>query len=104
MSKSSIIKKVRIPRIRPIEPTPKEKEAWEHFVALAREMSSGANEMPAIVRVELDRLVSKGNPLALRLRRRIEAASFSPRNANEAPLPAPAPRRIKYVHWQKENE
>lgn len=99
MSKSSIIEKVRVPKLRPPEPTPKERDAWQHFLAMAQELQGEGAEMSPIVRSELERLVAKGNPLAISLQRLIDAASFKPRAAEDQPLPPPTPRRISRLQW-----
>jgi len=96
---SNIIQKVRVPKIRPPEASPKERDAWANFLAMAQELQGNSLEMSPIVRSELDRLVKKGNPLAISLQRRIDAAAFKPRAADAEPLPPPAPRRISRLQW-----
>lgn len=99
MSNSSIVEKVRVTRLRPPEPTPKERDAWQHFLAMAEELQGNSKEMSPLVRAELDRLVAKGNPLAIRLNERISAAEFKPRAADDKPLPPPPARRISRLQW-----
>lgn len=96
---SNIIQKVRIPKIRPPEASPKERDAWANFLAMAKELQGDGSEMSPVVRSELDRLVRKGNPLAISLQRKIEAAAFKPRGADDEPLPPPTPRRISRLQW-----
>lgn len=96
----SLVTKVRLPKLRLPEATPKEHEAWASFVALATEQSSGdGGPMPAIVSAELERLCSRGNPIALRFRERLSIAQFQPRKVDEAPAPPPVKRRISMVKW-----
>ncbi len=96
---SKIIQRVRLPKIRPPEASPKEQEAWQNFLAMAEHVQGDGEELSPIVRAELERLVAKGNPLATRLQQRIDAANFRPRAADVEPLPPPKPRRISRLQW-----
>lgn len=97
-----LIDKVRLPKARPPEPTPKEKAAWEAFIALVTEQGGGEWEsVPPIVMSELDRLCARGNPLALRFKERLSVTQFQPRRADEQPSPPPPKRRIAMVKWGK---
>lgn len=95
----SMMEKVRRPKTRPPEATPKEKRAWDVFTAMAAEWISTDGTVSALVISELDRLCAKGNPLAIRFKEQFSISSFKPRTAEEAPLPPPAPRRIRGLKW-----
>ncbi len=95
----SMMDKVQTPKLRPPAANPKERQAWDSFVELAEQMQRATEPMSSIVKLELDRLCSKGNPLAIRFRERLAIAQFKPRQAEEPCLPAPTPRRISALQW-----
>lgn len=95
----SMMEKVRVPKMRPPEPTPKEKAAWERFMEMAAELNTNSTELSPMLRLELDRLAAKGNPLAIRLKERLAIANFKPRSVEAAPLPPPPARRIRALQW-----
>lgn len=97
----SMLEKVRGPRLRPSSATPKERQAWDTFVALVEELHHPDGSVPPIVTAELERLCTKGNPIALQFRERVDAASYQPRAADEQALPAPTGRRVTGVRWGK---
>ena len=97
----SMLEKVRVPKLRPPEATPKEKQAWDSFTELATSTSSETSGVSPIALAELDRLCAKGNPIAIRFKERLDVAQFQPRKADDVPLPAPAPRRISGLQWGK---
>ena len=99
MTQKSILKKVRVRRPRPPEPTPKEKEAWQAFLKMAEELQGDGKALNPFVAAEIERLAAKGNPLAIRLKERLSAASFKPREASEQPKAPPYPRRISAMRW-----
>lgn len=101
MPKKSLLDKVPRVRLRPPQPTPKEEKAWESFLSLAEEFQQADGTLAPIVHQELERLAAKGNPLAIRLKTRIDESGFRPRTAAEAPLEPPAPRRITGLRWGK---
>lgn len=98
MSKS-MMEKVRVPKMRPPEPTPKEKDAWDRFMEMATELNAGSDKLSPLLQSELDRLAAKGNPLAIRLKERLSIANFKPRGVEVAPLPPPPARRIRALQW-----
>jgi hypothetical protein len=98
MSKS-MMEKVRVPKLRPPEPTPKEKAAWDRFMDMTAELNAGSNELSPLLKLELDRLAAKGNPLAIRLKERLAIANFKPRGVEADPLPPPPARRIRALQW-----
>ncbi len=95
----SLLEKVRIPKIRPPEASPKEKEAWKAFTELAEAMGTTDEVVAPIVMTELQRLCDRGNPIAIRFKERLDISKFQPRRADEAPLPRPEPRRIAGLQW-----
>lgn len=99
MSEKSMMEKVRNNRPRQPDPTPKEQEAWRSFLQMVEEFQSQSGVMNPMLVAELNRLANKGNPLAIRFQERVAAASFKPREANEAPLAPPPPRRLSAVKW-----
>ena len=99
MTQKSMLEKVRVRRPRPPEPTPKEKEAWQTFIKMAEELQAEGQALNPLVSAELDRLAAKGNPLAVRLKERLSAAAFKPREAAEQPKAPPVPRRISALRW-----
>lgn len=100
MEQKSMMEKVRIRRPRPPEPTPKEKSAWQSFLKMAEELQGdNMSELNPLLASELDRLAGKGNPIAIRFKERLSAASFKPREADEAPKTPPTPRRISALKW-----
>lgn len=98
MSKS-MFNKVQRPRVRPPRATPKEADAWELFLALVEEFQVEGEAMAPIAERELNRLAEKGNPLAINLKRRLDQLTFRTREASEAPLLPPEPRRVTGVQW-----
>ena len=99
----SIMEKVRTPKLRPPAASPKERQAWDSFVELAEQMQRGTDPMSSIVQLELDRLCSKGNPLAIRFRERLAISQFKPRRVEEPTIPPPTPRRITALQWLHAN-
>ena len=100
MEQKSMMEKVRVRRPRPPEPTPKEKSAWQSFLKMAEELQGdNMSELNPLLASELDRLAGKGNPIAIRFKERLSAASFKPREADEAPKSPPTPRRISALKW-----
>jgi len=99
MTQKSILEKVRVRRPRPPEPTPKEREAWLAFTKMAEELQGNGHSLNPLVAAELERLAGKGNPLAIRLKERLAAAAFKPREADELPKAPPVPRRISALKW-----
>ena len=97
--KSSIVEKVRTPRIRHLTATPKEEEAWNNFLEMARTLYEEGKPLPRVVQQELARLVAKQNPKALWFQEQLERAAYKPRAANETPKPAPPRRRITGIKW-----
>jgi hypothetical protein len=75
--------------------TPKENDEWQKFIAFC-----DANpEQDRLIEMELERLVSIGNPAAQRLRERIEIANHKPRKPGEPGKPPPEIKRFKvYLH------
>src|SRR5574337_121543 len=99
----SIVRKVKRPKFRPPAATPKEQQAWEAFLAFAGELKAGKDgQMPPMVKAELERLCAKGNPIAIRFKERLAIASYTPRQATEAPAQPPVPRRISALKWLHE--
>lgn len=97
----SLITKVRLPKFRHPEASPKERTAWEHFIAFAEALGAGTGPVSPLVTAELDRLCERGNPIALHFRERLSAAQFVPRKAHEEPFSAPPKRRIARIGWGK---
>lgn len=91
--------KRRIPKIRPVQATPKEKMAWDSFEELIKATGSTPGNVAPIVQAELERLCQKGHPLALRLKERIKIAEDRPRHQTEHAKPPPEARRIQQIHW-----
>lgn len=91
--------KNRVPKIRPIQPTPKELEAWASFESLITATGSKQGQVAPMVQAELERLCIKGHPLALRLKERLSIAADRPRLQTEVAKPPPVARRITHVHW-----
>jgi hypothetical protein len=91
MTQKSMLEKVRVRRPRPPEPTPKEREAWQAFIKMAEELQGEGKELNPLVAAELGRLAAKGNPLAIRLKERLSAAAFKPREATNSPKHRPFP-------------
>lgn len=98
MTEQNVLKK-RVPRIRPIQATPKELSSWSAFQDLITATGSTQGNIAPIVQAELDRLCAKQHPLALRLKERLSIAADRPRLQSEEPKPAPTPRRITNVRW-----
>lgn len=98
VTQKSMLEKVRVRRPRPPEPTPKERDAWQTFMAMT-EVLQGTHEVNPLLAAELDRLANKGNPLAIRFRERLSAATFKQRDAGDAPKPTPVARRISALKW-----
>ena len=99
MQPKSMMEKVRVRRPRPPEATPKERTAWNSFLKMVDELQGAGSELNPMLRSELDRLVSKGNPIAIRFKERLAISSFRPRTNEEEPKAPPMPRRISRLHW-----
>ncbi len=95
----SMMEKVRRPRIRPLAANSKEEQAWRTFIALAEAMKTNNDEVSPIVLTELERLCSKGNPIAIKFKEQLSISKFKPRLADELPIPRPEPRRISALQW-----
>ena len=91
--------KRRIPKIRPVQATPKEKLAWNNFEKLIKATGSSQGNVAPIVQSELERLCEKGHPLALRLKERLKIAEDRPRLQTELGKPPPEARRLQQIHW-----
>jgi hypothetical protein len=63
--------------------TPKEQTEWDNFTKMCEAAGNETDAIP-LLRMELERLASKGNPAAQRLQERIAAASYAPRKPGEA--------------------
>lgn len=97
-----LIDKVRLPKPRLPEPSPKEKAAWTAFIELANGFGGAEGvTIPPVVLAELERLCERGNPLALRFKERVDISNFQPRKVGESPAPTPPKRRIAMVRWGK---
>ena len=94
-----LFEKVRRPRVRPPQPTPKELRAWEAFVQLAEAQIAPGKEPPQLVSMELQRLCARGNPLALRFKERLSIAEFKPRTAGEVPATPLRRPRLGGISW-----
>ena len=88
-----------VPKLRSIQPTPKEITAWKAFEELIKATESTKGKVAPMVLAELDRLCAKAHPLALRLKEQLSIAEDRPRHQTEKPKEPPAPRQIKHVHW-----
>ena len=95
----SMLEKVRGPRLRPSSATPKERQAWDAFAELAKQLHHTDGAVSPMVTAELERLCTKGNPLALRFRELLALEEYKPRAADVAPLPPAQARRISKVKW-----
>lgn len=95
----SMLEKVRGPRLRPVSATPKERQAWNGFVALVDELHQPDGVVPPIVTAELERLCAKGNPLALRFRELVASAAYAPRTVEQPARDVPPRRRITNLQW-----
>jgi hypothetical protein len=93
-----MIQKPKLPRMRGPDPTKKESEAWALFLEIARQFP-GKGGLSLIAAQELERLASKGNPLAVKFREKLSQANYRPRAPDDPPAPAPAARRIRNVRW-----
>ena len=91
--------KPSVPKIRPLQPTPKEQAAWQTFEQLIDATGSTPGHIAPIVQTELARLCAQGHPLALRLKERLSIAADRPRQQTEKPKLPPAARRLKHVQW-----
>ena len=94
--------KIRRPRSRPPEPTPKEVEAWKAFTEFAEVTQPVDGHASPLLVLELERLCLKANPLALRFRDRVSRETEGLRAADE-PGKAPPEMRVKSagLKWGK---
>lgn len=95
----SMMDKVRRPKLRPPEATPKEKDAWNSFMEMAQTLQEDGKGLSPLLKSELERLAAKGNPLAIRMKERISISEFKPREADAAPTPPPPARRISALKF-----
>jgi len=82
-------------------PTVKERAAWDLFTKLVQEIP-GKEGLSPIAAQELERLVTKGNPLAVQFKEKLSQASYRPRAPGEAGVSPPPARRIKNIVWKEQ--
>lgn len=91
--------RIRTPKVRPPQASPKEVEAWKTFTEMAEAMHAENGVMPAMVRQELDRLCRRGNPLAIRFLDSLSLAESHLRRPDEQGQDRPEIRRISRLRW-----
>lgn len=101
MSDKSMIEKVRVRRPPAPTATPKEQAAWDAFVEFANSLEAPAGAPSPLAQSELQRLVARGNPLAIRFQAAIDRTNQRTRAADELPRDKPPARRITHLRWGK---
>lgn len=105
MEQKSMMEKVRVRRPRAPTATPKERAAWQVFLAMAAELQGDPNTgINSLLQSELDRLAAKGNPIAIRFKERVSIASFKPREAHESTSQPPSPKRNLSLKWGRPSD